>query len=196
MKKITLLVTLFTFTNLLQAQEYSTDNVVIKQGNQIFNVYDTDQTITLQPETFSIQYLNKPYQEKKNLFYAARALVTDHKIDIELEGQSLEEIPYFEPGTGFAIENNLKENYPMLSDEGHQYLYYVSNKDKRVENIGKSGEWDIYEWTLGGIYQYDAEMDWRGYDSDEVNILFIVDRNLNGIIEQGEHHNLQILFKK
>ena len=196
MKKIILLFTLSIFTNSLYAQNYTVNNLTIKQGNELFYITDNEQTITLLPEVFSIQFLNKPYQEKRKLFYSARALVTDHKIDIDLKGQSLEEISYFEPGTGFAAENNLKENYPILSDEGHQYLYYVSNKDKRVENIGKSGEWDIYQWTLGGVYQYDAEMDWKIYDLDEVYILFIVDRNLNGIIDQGEYHNLQIKFKK
>ena len=85
------------------AQEYTTNNIIIKQGNQTFNIDKADQTITLRPEEFSIEYLNKPYQEKKNLFYAAQALVTDSSADVNFqEGIKIESIPYFESGSGFA----------------------------------------------------------------------------------------------
>ena len=69
MKTITLL-SIFSFlATFTQAQEYSTNNIVIKQGKQTFNIYNAEQSIKLHPADFSIEYLNKPYQEKKNQFY-------------------------------------------------------------------------------------------------------------------------------
>ncbi|WP_314241040.1 hypothetical protein [Empedobacter tilapiae] len=197
MKKITLLTAFSLLASFANAQEYSTNNIVIKQDNQVFNIYDAEQTIKLRPAEFSIEYLNKPYQEKKNLFYAAQALVTDSTVDTNLqEGVRIDNIPYFEPGTGFAAEKNQVIYYPFLSSDGHQYLYYVSNKDKRVEKTGTSNNWDIYKWTLKGVYQYDAEMDWNIYDNTEVNIILIIDRNLDGILQKGEFFNIHIDFQK
>ena len=148
MKTITLL-SIFSFlATFTQAQEYSTNNIVIKQGKQTFNIYNAEQSIKLHPADFSIEYLNKPYQEKKNQFYAAQALVTDTKADVNLqEGIIIDSIPGFEPGSGFAAEKNQIIYFPFLSSEGHQYLYYSSNKDKRVEKSGTSAPWDIYKWT-------------------------------------------------
>ncbi len=197
MTKIKFLIVFHFLVSFLNAQDYSTHTLVIKQGNQIFNIHETEQTIKLLPEEFSIEYLNKPYQEKKELFYAAQALVTDRKADIELkEGLSIESIPYFESGTGFAAENNQVVYYPFLSFDGHQYLFYVSNKEKRVDKSGTSGNWDIYKWTLKGVYQYDAEMDWSAYDHTEVNIVLIIDRNLDGVLQKGEFFTIRIDFQK
>lgn len=67
------------------AQEYTTNNLIIKQGNQTYTINEAEQTITLRNEEFSIEYLNKPYQEKKNLFYAAQALVTDSSADVNFQ---------------------------------------------------------------------------------------------------------------
>ena len=179
------------------AQEYTTNNLIIKQGNKTYTINEAEQTITLRPEEFSIEYLNKAYQEKKNLFYAAQALVTDSSADVNLqEGTKIESIQYFEAGTGFAAEKKQVIYYPILSYDGHQYLYYVSNKEKRVDKIGTSGNWDIYKWTLKGVYQYDAEMDWNIYDNDQVHIALIIDRNLDGILQKGELFNVHINFKK
>jgi len=197
MKKIMVLMVCSLLASFGNAQEYTTNNLIIKQGNKTFTINEADQTITLRPEEFSIEYLNKPYQEKKNLFYAAQALVTDSSADVNFqEGIKIESIPYFEPGSGFAAEKNQVIYYPFLSYDGHQYLYYVSNNEKRVDKIGTSGNWDIYKWTLKGIYQYDAEMDWNIYDNDQVHIALIIDRNLDGILQKGEFFNIHINFKK
>lgn len=110
--------------------------------------------------------------------------------------RKIESIQYFEAGTGFAAEKNQVIYYPILSYDGHQYLYYVSNKEKRVDKIGTSGNWDIYKWTLKGVYQYDAEMDWNIYDNDQVHIALIIDRNLDGILQKDEFFNIHINFKK
>ena len=48
------------------AQEYTTNNLIIKQGNKTYTINEAEQTITLRPEEFSIEYLNKAYQEKFN----------------------------------------------------------------------------------------------------------------------------------
>ena len=196
--KTIILISLFNLlVSFVQAQEYSTDNIVIKQGHQTFNIYDETQTIKLNAAEFSIEYLNKPYQEKKNLFYAAQAIVTDNKLDYDLQdGTIIESIPGFEAGSGFAAEKNGIVYYPFLSSDGHQYLYYSSNKDKRVEKSGTSASWDIYKWTLKGVYQYDAEMDWNIYDNTEIYILLIIDRNLDGVLQKGEYFNIHINFTK
>ncbi|WP_413534001.1 hypothetical protein [Empedobacter brevis] len=195
MKRIRLLIAICLLTFVAHAQEYSTNNLVIKQGHNVYTIYDAEQTIKLRPAEFSIEYLNKPYQENKNLFYAAQALVTDSAVDTKLqEGMKIDDIPYFEPGAGFAAEKNQQIYYPFLSADGHQYLYYVSKKDKRVEKIGTSGDWDIYKWTLKGVFQYDADMDWELYDTTEVNIMLIIDRNLDGILQKGEFFHIHIDF--
>jgi len=192
---LTLIASILFCSSLLNAQSFTPNQLKIKQGNKIVTINNTDQTISLKREQFSIQFLNQPYQEKKGLFYAARALVTDSKINLDLERKLIDEIPYFEPGTGFEAEQNQLIHHPILSADGHQYLYYVSNKDKRVEKVGTAATWDIYQWNLEGVNQYDNDMDWNTYDNDEVNILFIVDRNLNGQLEKGEFHNLRIILQ-
>lgn len=195
MEKLKLLIGLFSITCFSYAQEYSTQNIIIVQGNQTFNLYHTPQTIELKPEKFSIQFLNKPYQEKKNLFYAAQVVVSAEKLNDDIEGYEIENIPYFQAGTGFSAENT-ELNYPYLSTEGHQYLYYTSDKDKRIQKIGKSGEWDIYEWNIEGVYTNDQDTKWENYDKKEINFLFLIDHDLSGNIQNGELHNVQIKFIK
>lgn len=185
------------FVNFCFAQNYSLNNLFIRQGSRLIEIKQTENIITLHPSDFSIEYLNKPYEEKKGLFYNAQALITGSAVDVSLkDGSEITSIAYFEPGTGFSAEKNEVVNYPLLSSDGHQYLYYISNKDKRIDKIGVIGNWDIYSWTLKGVYQYDAEIDWSDYENDQVHIVFIIDRNLDGLLQSGEYYTLHIQFEK
>lgn len=198
MKKLLLALALGlgTFT-LTQAQEVTTKNILIKQGNTTIVIDQKTQNITLKPERFSLEFLNKPYQDKKELFYAAKALVTDNsQFENTFESMSFDDIEFFSPGTGFAASFGKSQGYPMLSEDGHQYLYFASNSDHRINKIGQQKEWDIYQWSLDGVNIDGNEIAWKNYRIGELYLYFVVDRNLNDTIDPDEHHLIRITFKK
>lgn len=195
MKSLFSIVAISVISSFSFAQNYSKENVYIKQRNQFFEINQPEQTIKLAAKPFTLQFLNKPYQEKLNLFYAAQILVTDYKIEGNLLDNLIDEIPFFEPGTGFAAENKVEDNFPILSADGHHYLYYVSKEEKRINKIRTSGEWDVYEWTLNGVFENDKIIHWKDYQPKSVNFMIIVDLNLNGVVDEGEFHNIEIQFQ-
>lgn len=178
-----------------QAQEITTKNILVKQGNKTIVIDQKTQNITLKPERFSIEFLNKPYQDKKELFYAAKALLTDNsQFKNTFESMSFDEIEFFSPGTGFAAPFDQNQFFPNLSEEGHQYLYYASNNDHRINKIGTKNEWDIYQWNLDGVNIDGNEIEWATYHIGELYLYFVVDQNLNNTIDPNEHHLIRIIF--
>ncbi|MBB1150870.1 MULTISPECIES: hypothetical protein [unclassified Myroides] len=179
------------------AQEVTPKTIVVKQGEKTLVIDQKTQNITLKPERFSIEFLNKPYQDKKKLFYAAKAMLTDNSQFVnEYESMSFDDISFFSPGTGFAAPFDKNQFFPFLSEEGHQYLYYASNSDHRINKIGKQKEWDIYQWNLDGVTIDGNEIKWEDYRIGELYLYFVVDQNLNNIIDPDEHHLIRITFKK
>lgn len=198
MKKFLLILSLslFSFTS-TQAQEITTQNILIKQGGKTINIDQKTQNITLKLEPFSIEFLNKAYQDKKGLFYAAKAMLTDNsQFKNEYESMSFDAIDFFSPGTGFAASFDAQQSFPYLSQEGHQYLYYESSKDRRINKIGTYKEWDIFQWNLAGVTIDGDEITWKQYRIGELYLYFVVDRNLNNIIDPDEHHLIRITFTK
>lgn len=198
MKKFLLALALGLSTFIVtQAQEVTTKNILIKQGNTTIVIDQKTQNITLKPERFSIEFLNKPYQDKKELFYSAKALLTDNSQFTNMyESMAFDDIEFFSPGTGFAAPFDQNQFFPNLSEEGHQYLYYASNSDHRINKIGKQKEWDIYQWNLDGVNIDGNEITWKNYRIGELYLYFVVDRNLNDVIDPDEHHLIRITFKK
>jgi|GEM_PF-360868 len=185
-----------TFT-LVQAQELTTKNILVKQGDTTLVIHQKTQNITLKPERFSLEFLNKPYQDRKELFYAAKVLVTDNSsLENQYESQSFDDIAFFSPGTGFAASFDQEHNFPYLSEDGHQYLYYATDSDKRINKIGQQKEWDIYQWNLDGVNIDGNEITWNNYRIGELYLYVVVDRNLNNRIDPDEHHLIRIHFKK
>lgn len=179
------------------AQEVTTKTILVKQGGKTLVIDQKTQNITLKPERFSIEFLNKPYQNKKKLFYAAKALLTDNSQFVnEYESMSFDDIAFFSPGTGFAASFDQNQFFPNLSEEGHQYLYYASNSDHRINKIGTQKEWDIYQWNLDGVNIDGNEITWSNYRIGELYLYFVVDQNLNNTIDPDEHHLIRITFKK
>lgn len=182
---------------LTHAQEITTNNILVKQDGKTIVIDQKTQDITLKPARFSIEFLNKPYDDKKNLFYAAKAVLTDNSQFVnEYESMSFDDIEFFSPGTGFAASFDQNKVFPNLSEEGHQYLYYASNSDHRINKIGKQNEWDIYQWNLDGVTIDEDEIPWSQYRIGELYIYFVVDQNLNNTIDPNEHHLIRITFKK
>ncbi|WP_010249895.1 hypothetical protein [Myroides injenensis] len=197
MRKIHLLVVLVLLPFFSFAQEQPLDtSLKITQGNKSIILNKKSNKITLKRDTFSIDYLNKSYLVGNGKFRAAQVLVTEDKLATKnYEGISLQDLSFFSPGTGFApaIDNN--KNYPINSTKGHQYLFYASEKDKRVEKVGTSAEWDIYQWTIHGLYQNSELNDWKNLETKQIYIYFFIDYNLNQIIDKGEYHLIRIKFK-
>lgn len=182
---------------LTQAQEITTQNILIKQGNKTIVIDKKTQNITLEPARFSLEFLNKPYEANKDRFYAAKALLTDNSQFVnKYESMSFDDIEFFSPGTGFAASFDQDKNFPFLSEEGHQYLYYASNSDCRINKIGEQKPWHIYQWNLDGVNIDGNDIPWNDYHIGELYLYFVVDRNLNNQIDPDEHHFIRITFKK
>lgn len=197
MRKIHLLVILLLLPFFSLAQEQPLDtSLKITQGNKSLILNKKSTKISLKREAFSIEFLNKPYIAGNGKFRAAQVLVTEDKIAVDnFEGIAIEDISFFRLGTGFAPAIDKNKNYPINSTEGHQYLFYASEKDKRVEKIGTSGDWDKYQWTIHGLFQNSNMEDWENLETKHLYIYLFIDYNLNQIIDKDEYHLIRIKFK-
>ncbi len=179
----------------LSAQEQVIQHLWIKQGDESVLIDQPKQSITLKKDTFSLQFWNKAYQPKKNQFYAAQAVIISQDIPDHFEGLSLDEVSYFEPGTGFAADSDQNLSYPFFSNEGHQYLYYTSEKDRRIDKIKKHENGNIYNWTIKGLWMDEENYNWETIVTDSIHILFFIDTNQNDVMDKGEYFIIDIIFE-
>lgn len=179
----------------VSAQEQAVQHLWIKQGDESILIDQAEQSITLKKDAFSIQFWNKAYQPKKNQFYAAQAVIISQDIQDHFEGLSTDEVPYLASGTGFAAESNQNLSYPFYSNEGHQYLYYTSEKDRRIDKVKKHNNGNIYNWTIKGLWMDEEDYDWKTIVTESIHLLFFIDSNQNDVMDKGEYFIIHIAFE-
>ena len=139
---ISIIISLFLLTINLSCfgQENITNSITFIQGDSLYKINKSSDTIRLDRKPFSIRYFGKRYDDKNEKFYSARVAVLDNPNDtLSLKiGQKTKDIPYFEPGTGMAPGENNMYYTIFITNSGHHYLTYESEKEKRVNLISKN----------------------------------------------------------
>jgi len=193
---------LFVFSaissHLLEGQALISNNVTFIQGDSTYVVSADRDTIEIDRKPFSIRYFGKRYNPDQRQFYAAQIAVLDNRKDIGVltVGMSRENTTYFEPGTGMAPGYNGKYDTLLVSDKGHHYLLYESENEHRVGLISKKANILELEWKISGVnFNQTKDLSFREMKKTTLYFIILFDRNMDGIIDEGELKVVTVNFK-
>lgn len=167
------------------------------QNGQIITVSKNSESIQLEKNPFAIRYFAKQYNSKKEKFYAAQFAVLEKASDTAFAkiGSAIQDIPYFQPGTGLAADENGMYSEIFIANDGHHYLTYESEEDKRAKFISKNNDLLELEWDISGVFYENKDLQFSQLQLSTVYFVVLIDGNLNGKIDKEELKIIQITFK-
>lgn len=174
----------------------TTDLVVFQEGKEIV-VHKPVETVKIDKKVFSLRFYNERYDPENKKMHSAH--IAAFKDTLQLDkvnvGMAISDVPYFSGGTGMAANTYNGYDKLRLRNDAHHYTYYTNEDDKRLNLLEDNGELLRLEFEVPALY-YD---DWKFKMSDPqlktFYIAFLIDRNLNGIIDKGELKKLTLKFK-
>ncbi len=171
--------------------------ITFLQGDSSYIVFIDNDSIKIERKPFSVRFFCKKYEEKNEKFYSVQVAILDECYDTLLlkVGQKTINIPFFEPGTGMAPgENNMYDSI-FISNEGHHYLTYENDKEKRVFLISSNENILELEWKIFGAFYRDNSVSFSDLKLPFLYFIVFADRNLNGIIDNNELKKIKVVFK-
>lgn len=151
--------------------------------------------ISLEKSAFAIRCMTKVYTESATHAVQIAAFTDATMLDKIQAGSKIDEVPYFSPGTGMAAD---KDGYSsiFLNEEGHHYIYYASEEDKRATVVSRKKDEVLLEWQPRSFYLSDQDVPFSESGISEFFMVILFDSNNNGIADQGEFHKVTIRFDK
>ncbi len=145
--------------------------------------------------SFSIRFYNHVCSDSQ--FYATRIAVFSNKDQIPTirKGMKFSAISCFKPGTGMAASRELGYTALKIAPAAHHYLFYQNEESKRVNKIGESGMFSLFEFNVDSL---NIEGQIESMSQTEINHLYmlvLIDRNLNNVIDKGECQKIAIQIK-
>lgn len=173
------------------------DKLYLFQNNKEIEIKGENAKIKIDKSKFSLRFYNKRYNPDAKELYAAQIAAFSDKSELDkCEIGMLEaDIPYFSPGSGIAADRNNGYKELYLNNYGHHYLYYKDTAYKRLNLLGESGKILKLEFGIDKLQYNDREVKLSDTDLEEFYLAIFIDRNLNGIIDDGELHKLTIKLK-
>ena len=185
-------------SHLLEGQALINNNVTFIQGDSVYLVSADRDTIEIDRKPFSIRYFGKRYNPEQKQFYVAQIAVLDNRKDIGVltVDMSTENTTYFELGTGMAPGYNGKYDTLAVSELGHHYLLYESESDRRVDLISKKANILELQWNVSGVnFRQNKDLSFSQMKKSTLYFVILLDRNMDGIIDEGELKVVTVNFK-
>lgn len=167
------------------------------QADSIFAINKDYDSITLYRDSFSIRFFSNQYDDKKEKYYATQiAVLSDEKAldDIKI-GKTLAEFSFFDIGTGMAPGYNNMYDTVFITNEGHNYIYYQNEKDKRAFLISKKEDKLELEWRIKAANYKEKEQSFAELPFKQLYFIVLSDNNLNGKINKGEINIIKVKFR-
>ncbi len=179
------------------SKEYNIE-CTISQNGKTYEIRNTQTELTIQKQAFSIEFnlLESDLENKK--FYATQIALSENKDDMDYlkSGQYVSDIPFFKPGTGSAVRGPY-EFYSLYEGSYgiHQYIVYEKEGEQRAELISDEDEVLRLKSDIKAIQIKDEIIPVEDIDISELFLMLISDKNLNGILDQGEFQIVTLHFK-
>lgn len=158
----------------------------------------TEDSIQLKRAPFSLRLWNQKYNTEKNEFYSSRVLFRlDKSIFEGIEvGMKIDEITELRPGRGMATVRGGASNL-VITDMGFHYLFYENETENRFRLLQTEGDSCEFEWLISNIsFVADrTEFPIEKTTFDQLFMVCVTDRNLNGMLEESELVKLTISFE-
>ena len=183
-------------TSEAQPKMTTTDLIVFQDGKEIV-VHKPIETVKIGKKEFSLRFYNKRYDPENKILHTAR--IAAFKDPLQLDkvnvGMSMSDVPYFSGGTGLAANSNIGYDKLRLRNDAHHYTYYTNEDRKRLDLLEENGELLKLEFDIPALYYNDTDYKMSDPQLKAFYIAFLIDRNLNGIIDKGELKKLTLKFK-
>ncbi|SMG23690.1 hypothetical protein SAMN05661096_01415 [Marivirga sericea] len=183
--------------NSLSKVEKLSNLLFVAQNDKESKVNKLDETVELDRQEFSLRFYNKPYKPESNEFYSAQiaAFLKKEELDKINLGIQKADLKCFEPGSGMAPNRSGRYESLIFKDNGHHYTIYENSDSKRLNLISESDEILKLEFEINQLYYEGKQIKLKDTDLDKFYIAVLIDRNLNGVIDEGELNKLTILVK-
>lgn len=191
----TIIVSFFTFASF--GQESTQNSVTFTQDGNLQTINKDSDSIVLDRKSFSIRYFGKQYDGENEKFYTAQIAVLENPSDLAVLkiGQKTEDIPYYEPGSGMAIDESGFYESIYITNYGHHYLTYENENEKRVNLISKNKDILELEWKISGAFYNDKDIPFSKLKISTLYFVVFIDHNLNKIIDADELKIITATFK-
>ena len=160
-------------------------------------VRNPSETVEIDKAAFSLRFYNKKYNSEEEAFYSAQiaSFIDKSELDKITVGMSKSDLRCFVPGSGMAPDRSGKYESLIFNNSGHHYVIYENQDSKRLNLLDDSGEMLKLEFEINALYYDNTEVKMTDTKLKEFYMAFLIDRNLNGIIDNGELHKLTVRMK-
>ena len=170
----------------------------IQQGNTEIEINTSQQTIDLAKEKFTVFFKIKRDDDVAQNYYAAR-LVADIDPDIFKQfepGKSFDKIPSLTAGTSMAGPKDDQYECIFFDDHAHHYIFYNNEEEKRANLVSKKENGIVQlSFDVENYCMQDIEVNIENSNFGKLYFVFLIDENLNEIVEEGEYVKLIVNLK-
>ncbi len=183
--------------NTLSKDEKLTNLLFVFQNGEESKINSLNEAVEVDRQGFSLRFYNKRYNPKSEEFYSAQiaAFLDKSELDKIMVGMEKADLPYFEPGSGMAPSQSGKYESLIFKNNGHHFTIYENSESKRLNLISESDEILKLEFEINQLFYEGKQVEMKDTDLDEFYIAVLIDRNLNGIIDEAELNKLTIKLK-
>ena len=154
-------------------------------------------SINIEKNNFSLRFYNKKYNSETKEFYSIQiaAFLDIQELDKIKIGMAKQDLNCFEPGSGMAPSMSGKYENIFINNSGHHYLMYEDTSSKRLNLLKSEGEYYKFEFEINGIRKDKKDVSMKETEFSKFYLAILIDRNLNGIIDENELTKLIINIK-
>ena len=177
--------------------ESNTTRLTVFQNGKIVKVNKVSETIEIDRAPFSLRFYNKKYDSKNKKFHSAQIAAFLEKSDFDNinTGMAKNDLSCFELGSGMAPNQSGKYESLIFNTNGHHYTTYENTDSKRLNLLKESNGLIKLEFEINALYYDHKDLKMSETKLKEFYIAFLIDKNLNGIIDEGELNKLTVKLK-
>lgn len=170
-----------------QEQELLNKLSFLQDVNQI-HLNKKTETVFLKRKPFSVKFMNEKYDEETSQFYSMKVAILSNPNDtlILATEKKIDNIPFFEPGSGMAPGVNNMYDTIFITNNGSHYIIYDGVNDNRAYLISEENKILQLEWKILAANYKDKFFQFDKLKLSTLYFVILIDKNLNDIIDDNE----------
>lgn len=169
---------------------------VFLQDDEWTELSENEMELTVRKKAFDFQFLVEQYNADTKHFHAIQLAASKDK-DSQYKaniGMNVNEVDFFSPGTGLSAGREEGYQHLFLNNDGHHYLFYESENNKRVNLVGKHDNLLRVNFGVNSFYIDGRTELIKDTEIDKIYLTILYDRNKNQIIEKNELRKVTLKF--
>ncbi len=166
---------------------------IVQEGKTIL-LQEGDNELKLNKAPFSIQFFCKRYSDEAFNAIQIAAFTDKASLDKVAVGVNADEVPYLAPYTGIAADQ-LGYSSIFLNNEGHHYLYYKDEEDRRATLIAEKNGLLKLEWQPHSFYLEEEDKEFAESGITTFYLVIFTDSNKDKKVDKEELKKVSITFR-